>query len=410
MHRKLDNWLDSYMDYVLPGVESAKLFHKWVGLFALSSVLRRKCKLNWGRDLTFYPNIFVLLVGRSGIRKSTAINVTASMLTKVGIPHHKGDITFPALVKQLGTITDHSINDPMYEIMQQQPAQYKKPIDLTVNSSFSLIAPEAVVMLRPADRTFMNGLCDFYDCVDPWESKTKISGSFKIDGVCLSLLGGCTPGHIPDIFPSQTVNLGLASRFIFVYGSSIYKRIPNPFIVDTEQRRTLFKNLVHDLTIISTYSGEFKITENFLHTYVSWYEQLEMLIDPMLNRHFDGYAERLPALTFKLSMLHSAARSGDMTLRKVDFLRTQQLMRLTEADMPLVFGHKGLNPLKDITQHILFFIRNYKQPIVPIKVIQSEFLNDLGYEDLISVLTTLAKAGKIALPSKGENHIRCLNK
>ena len=63
MARKLNDWIDSYLEYT-KNSEPPDLYKEWVAVSVVASILQRKCSLPWG-DITFYPNMYIILVGPS---------------------------------------------------------------------------------------------------------------------------------------------------------------------------------------------------------------------------------------------------------------------------------------------------------------------------------------------------------
>ncbi|KKL25422.1 hypothetical protein LCGC14_2405480, partial [marine sediment metagenome] len=72
MSRILSNWIDSYLEYTEES-EPAETYRLWCAIVTISAVLQRKCVFHWGA-LTFYPNVFVVLVGPPAARKGTAMD------------------------------------------------------------------------------------------------------------------------------------------------------------------------------------------------------------------------------------------------------------------------------------------------------------------------------------------------
>ena len=64
MARALKDWIDSYLDFV-DNSEPPQMFKLWCAISVIASALERKCYLSWG-TLTFYPNIYIVLVAPSG--------------------------------------------------------------------------------------------------------------------------------------------------------------------------------------------------------------------------------------------------------------------------------------------------------------------------------------------------------
>src|SRR6266496_5863122 len=85
--------------------ESPRKFYYWSALSAISAVVKNNVYINrQGGRLKLYPNIFVLLVGRSGLRKGPPINLARALVEAVDNTRViTGQISIPALITALQT-------------------------------------------------------------------------------------------------------------------------------------------------------------------------------------------------------------------------------------------------------------------------------------------------------------------
>ena len=82
--RKAGDWIESFLK-LTENTEPPKLYRKWTAISTLASAMRRKCALNWGNVGNFYPNMYIILVGPSGARKTTAMRLGEWYLDQTGI-------------------------------------------------------------------------------------------------------------------------------------------------------------------------------------------------------------------------------------------------------------------------------------------------------------------------------------
>jgi len=74
-----DSWIREYLRYT-ENTESPSMFHLWVGISTIASVVDRDIYVNQG-FFKIYPNLYIILVaGSQECRKSTAINIGESLL------------------------------------------------------------------------------------------------------------------------------------------------------------------------------------------------------------------------------------------------------------------------------------------------------------------------------------------
>ena len=82
LKRKLSNWIESFLQYT-DNTEPPFLFRKWTAISCIASAMQRKCYVEWGTSLIFYPNLYVVLVGPSATGKGTAMNPGLDLLCEI---------------------------------------------------------------------------------------------------------------------------------------------------------------------------------------------------------------------------------------------------------------------------------------------------------------------------------------
>src|SRR6187402_2504281 len=76
------NLFDMYFEYV-KDTESPKVYHRWSIISAVATALGRRCWLPFGANRIF-PNMYIMLVGNPGTRKSVAIKGVRKVLSAAG--------------------------------------------------------------------------------------------------------------------------------------------------------------------------------------------------------------------------------------------------------------------------------------------------------------------------------------
>src|ERR1017187_2400162 len=86
-----NNFFANYLSYV-GKTESPDIYHRWCMLTGVGSLLGRRCYMKHGH-FTVNPNLYVMLLGRSGVRKSTAIKIWKRLQAKTGYDTFSADKT-----------------------------------------------------------------------------------------------------------------------------------------------------------------------------------------------------------------------------------------------------------------------------------------------------------------------------
>lgn len=339
MSRKLGDWIEAYLQFT-ENSEPPVLYHEWVAISVIASALRRKCYLPWGH-LTFYPNMYIVLVGPSGkCKKGTAMGFGASFLSKLGIKIAANSTTRESLIQQLNAASDNTI-DPVTGAME-------------MHASLTVYSQELTVFLGYNNNQLIMDLTDWYDCHDRWTYRTKNQGIDEIIGVWLNMIGATTPELVQSALPKDAVGGGLASRMIFVYESDKRASVPFPFLSD--EAIALHDDLRDDLELMSMMAGPFKYTSDFLDLYGDWYIGQEQNPPFQTVPSLSGYVQRRPNHIFKLCIILSAATRDDRVVDARVLRRAIDLLERTELNMPRTFAGYGASPDADITARIMAFL------------------------------------------------------
>lgn len=333
--RVLKDWLESYLIYV-DNSEPPYTFKLWTGISVIASCMRRKCVLKWG-SLTFYPNMYIVLVGPSGSRKGTAMGPGADLLSDIGIKVAAESITREALIRELKQSNDTQVD--------------ASTGTMHLHSSLTIFSEELTVFLGYNNQALMADLCNWYDCRKSWTYRTKNMGSDEILGVWVNLMGATTPELLQTTLPRDAIGGGLTSRIIFVYEPKKGKISPFPSFP-----AELRDSLLLDLEKIAMLSGEFTVSEDFIDEWINWYSALDRTGTPFEDYRFAGYFERRPTHMLKLCMILSASRGDSRQITLDDFERAKQILFLTEQKMPYTFSGVGSNKVSDITHRIMVYI------------------------------------------------------
>lgn len=373
MARQVDDWIESYLQYT-DNSEPPKLYREWVAISVIASVLERKCYLEWG-ELTFYPNLYIVLVGPSGkCRKGTAMGVGASMLRERGIPMAAEAITREALIRELRNAT-------------QEEADAESG-NLYFHASLTIFSQELTVFLGYNNLQLMSDITDWYDCRDHWTYRTKNMGTDEITGVWVNLIGATTPELIRSTLPQDAIGGGLSSRIIFVYEEEKGKTVAAPFL--SEEDQMLREKLTQDLESIHMLRGRFDITEEFLEKWIAWYEWQDNN-PPFHDPNFQGYVNRRPNHILKLCMVMSASSRSDMVITGDIFDRALGLLRETEKNMPKTFSGYGRSARSEVMSMVMTTIAmegkvTRKQLL---KKYHQEIDDSRQLDDIIAVLSNM---------------------
>ena len=86
-----DSFFDLYFSYV-GETECPRIFHRWTAISCVAALLGRSVAIPFGHS-SIYPNLYVMLMGPPGTRKSTAIKIGQKLISQIGYHHFSADRT-----------------------------------------------------------------------------------------------------------------------------------------------------------------------------------------------------------------------------------------------------------------------------------------------------------------------------
>jgi hypothetical protein len=194
------SFLEAYNDYTSNLTDAPRIYHEIVGLNLLSLAIGRTPILV--TPDTLYPNLWVILVGRSYItRKSKSSKLGVKVISKSIL----------------------MANDFSPEGLQE---------NLSKKSQGLIFRDEIGGLLESIKRreymaSMADLLCTLYDCPDSYDRSLR-NLNFSLKDVCFNILGSTTPARLRK---KETVNLedfktGFLSRFLIVFGEPSKKPMP----------------------------------------------------------------------------------------------------------------------------------------------------------------------------------------
>jgi hypothetical protein len=287
-------WLD---DLLLQTSESETpiSFIKWAGLSAIAAVAKNNVYLD-KFYYKLYPNIYVMLIAKSGMRKSFAVYIAKELVRSVNNTRViSGRNSIQAIIKELASTTTNDSNQPPN------------------TDASALIASGEFSNLLVEDPQSLTILTDLYDGhYNPeWSNTLKGSGIEKLKNVSLTLLGASNQTHFKDRVSGIDITGGFIARTLIVLESK--KARNNPLTVKPKITFNI-ESLKGRLLDISKLKGTFQFDHFGKDTYEKWYESF-----CEVERNDDtGTTERMHDHVLKIAMLLSLSEKDDLIIMKKD--------------------------------------------------------------------------------------------
>ncbi len=394
LRKKLTNpFLQLYLEYV-EDTESPRIMHIWSALSGAGACLGRRVYMPFGVD-NIYGNMYVLLVGPPGSRKSTAVIIMQKLIrraTRIRMaPEDTGGQRQGLIVAMEGTKEEADKEEE--DILAAAVAA----VDLAVigNTQLSIDPRDQHVMYAIAEEfasligrnagELITFLIKVYDGRD-YDYRIR-NAEYTLENPLLSIIGGTTPATLQDCLPTAAIGHGFTSRIIFVYGNKRYKAVPRPQPLPErlgKQIEKVFSRLFYDT------DGEIQESKQATELINSMYERPVKLSDP----RFMYYLDRRQKHMLKLSLILAVAR-GSMVVDVEDVHEADFILKYTEAFMPEALGEYGLSPISAAKQKMVEFLQHAKGPVTD-NILWAVMERDMRLIDWRNSLMELVNAGKIA--------------
>ena len=276
-------------------LESPKSFWYWSSLATIAAITKDSVWMNRGKAYKLYPNIYVMLLARSGLRKGPPINLAKRLVTKINNTRIiNGRSSIQAILKEMGT------------------AHTAPGGKISAKSDAFIISSELSSSLVE-DKATMNILTDLYDRnynEGEWKSLLKME-VFNLKDPVVSMLVGTNEPHFRDFFAEKDVHGGFIGR-MFVIAES--KKHRSNDLIDDMEFPLNDEILLPHLREIAKLTGEF---DSLSHTdagaiYRKWYKALDDVYDKVEDK--TGTLERIGDSVLKVAMLLSLSESCNLII------------------------------------------------------------------------------------------------
>ena len=372
------NFLQNFLTYA-EGCETPELYDLWSALATLSSVVSRRVWINQGY-YTIYPNLYIVLVGAPGGRKTTAMNMCKDMLREVAtVPFAATCMTKEALCKYMSTqCTKH-------HAVPGKPDQQKPYTPIT------LCLTELSHFLGTNQAHMIDFLTTIYD-QEVYDAKTKNKGDDIIPGPYLTVLACTTPTNITRYLKEDVISGGFSRRALFAFELDEGDPIAFPAVTPTAAKA--WEECVKWAKKLEEVVGEFQWTPEATIWYKDWYEKLFHSLRNNTDFMTRGYYKSKHIQLLKVAMLVALSEAVELKLTKMHLEVSLELLDKLEKNLSKVFEGMGRNELAPVAARIVDMLEMIGQPINEKKVV-ADFFKDADTREIYGILAHLHSTGKI---------------
>lgn len=312
-------------------------YHLWACLSLIGACVSDRVWIEKFAGAKLTPNLYVVLLGPSGVGKGVAIDLATKFVQDVQrINFYRGKATGQYLVQHLGKTIKNAAGQKVLE----NPKMYLCTPELSMSVGSGPVADDFIKMMTElytgGDYLFQLG--------------TRMYGNVTVREPCMNWLGGSTKEWFIQALTRDAIEGGALARMVLIPGRYDFnKRYTEPQLpADAGEIR---EHLKWRVIMLCHTEGEFSKTDAAREVEERWYQHRAVPTDeamiPTWRRQHD--------LALKLAMILALADGGDLVIQRSHMIAAEQLAHAAEAAVPDVIQLASIPK-----EHAgYYFVRNY---------------------------------------------------
>ncbi len=338
------NWIEDVLrDH--QDVETPISYMYWSMMACISAVAANNYTLRTLKgNLLYYPNLYIILMGESGLGKGFPINLAKRLVQETKATRViAGRSSIQAIVKELATTRSES----------------GKPI-MTDSRGFIVNGELSTALIQ--DPSALTILTDLFDSAynKEWINMLKGDGMEKLKFPYITCLFGSSPSHFYDSIPQPNIEGGYIGRNLMIYEE---QRAKNLDLLDNEKEsidddkfiQTIVPKFVPHLQKIAANKARLIPTEPARALFNSWRKQWRENQKNYTDK--TGFVNRVPDHTLKVAMCLALSRyEHNENIEESDINEAiQNVSSLVYANEKASQG-SGIDPLAAQTRKVIEYL------------------------------------------------------
>lgn len=368
--------------------ESPAVYYRWSLLSSIGALLGRSVHLKHGH-FNIYPNLYTMLIGGPGTRKSTAIKLSKKLLRQAGYNTIAADKTSKEkfLVDLAGESDDMKSPGDLDDILEQ--SIFGTSDDSSDCREVFIMADEANDFFGHGNIEFLSLLGNLWDYEGRFTYRIKTGKSLSISNPTVSILSANTPTGFAMGFPTEVLGQGFFSRLLLIYGEPNGKRYAFPRGLSDEVAG-FYIRYFQELKQWSSSAGIIRLSNDSEAVLERIYQTSGRINDP----RFESYSTRRFGHLLKLCLIYCCARF-DSTISVEDVIHANTILSRAELFMSKALGEFGKSKNSDVSHKIVDLI-NSNEGVTTFKQIFKAVHQDVDKAGDVSIMIqSLCAAEKI---------------
>ncbi len=295
-------FFDRYLTYTEHS-EAPLAYHLFCALVGIGVTVNRRVWFNMGYYKLF-PNLGVILLGPSGIKKTSAANIIIEMLTFLELSKIYSEKLTP---------------EQLVEAMKE-------------HAQGIIYAPEMAVFL--GRQRYMEGIVPlitrFMDCPDVWSSETIGRGKTTLHDIAISSLMCSTADWFINNTDESVVGGGFIARNILVVQEDSPRTEDIPCPGDPKQR----ERLIYEISQVHEIQGEISFDPQGRSAYKEWYTFHKRATKNAEHEILATYYQRKPDHAKRIAICLHLVEHRDLSLCLSCFTRAVEILDWVEKFIP----------------------------------------------------------------------------
>jgi len=355
-------FLDRYLTYTEHS-EAPLAYHLFCALVGIGVTVNRRVWFNMGYYKLF-PNLGVILLGPSGIKKTSAANIIVDML---------------AFLELSKIYSEKLTPEQLVEAMKE-------------HAQGIIYAPEMAVFL--GRQQYMEGIVPlitrFMDCPDVWSSETIGRGKTTLHDIAISSLMCSTADWFINNTDESVVGGGFIARNILVVQEDSPRTEPIPRPGDPKAR----ERLIYEISQTHEIQGEISFDAQGLSAYREWYSLHKRATKAAEHEILATYYQRKPDHAKRIAICLHLAEHANLTLCLSCFTRAVEILDWIERFIPALLKQMFKTSSGHNADVVLTAIRN-AGGVIDHSDLLRRIQHRLNGQELKPILSSLKDSGVI---------------
>lgn len=377
------NWIDLFLEECdKVGVETPKPWLYWSALATISAVVAPNVSVNKGA-YKVKPNLYIMLVGRSGLGKGFGPYVAEKLVTMVGNTRViSGKGTIEGMIKEMA----HFKANPDGSL------PYKDARAFICSSEF------AASLYNSTDA--LTVLTDLYDSPykEEWRNYLKNSSGEKLKFPCITMLSGANQDMFDLAIDKAHKGGGFVGRTLLIEENKRYRSNSMIYRKGQEIPKVDFERLACHLKDISKLQGDIEWSNEAADIYDEWFYPFRKLETDDKT----GTYERLNDHVIKVIACLTVANNKSMEIGPDEVYKAIELCSTLPNTARNVAGMKGSSATKEAGKAFLTHMLSATDYTLTRQQALQKGWGDYDSVELDRIVETFTQAEWVVQPSGGK--------